>query len=105
MNTYKAFDNLKALSIELDTLMVESDAHIGAIDILCNRILNEIDLIKINSTSEYVLLTKKHAKAYIKKAKVEIKKYNQIGLRSNGNFMDILKPAQVGVKIILNLDY
>ena len=105
MNTPKTFENLKALSIELDTLMVESDAHIGAIENLCNSILNEIDLIKINSTSEYVLLTKKQAKAYIKKAKVEIKKYNQIGLRSSGNFMDVLKPAQAGVKIILNLDY
>ncbi|GEO07168.1 hypothetical protein AAE02nite_48320 [Adhaeribacter aerolatus] len=105
MKTNKAFENLKALSLELDTLMNESDAHIGAIDNLCNSILNEIDLIKINSTSEYVLLTKKQAKAYIKKAKVEIKKYNQVGLRSNGNFMDVLKPAQAGVKIILNLDY
>ena len=105
MDTYKTFENLKALSIELDTLMVESDAHIGAIEILCNSILNEIDLIKINSTSEYVLLTKNQAKAFIKKAKVEIKNYNNIGLRSNGNFIDVLKPAQAGIKIILNLDY
>src|SRR5688500_14793264 len=104
MKTNKTIGNLKALIIELDTLMVESDAHISAIENLCNSILTEIDLIKINSTSEYVILTKKQAKAYIKKAKVEIINYNT-GLRSDGNFMDVLKPAQAGVKIILNLDY
>ena len=103
MNTPKTFENLKALSIELDTLMVESDAHIGAIENLCNSILNEIDLVKINSTSEYVIMTKKQAKAFIKKAKNEIKNYNDIV--SGGNYLDVLKPAQAGVNIILNLDY
>ncbi len=106
MDTSKPFINLKALSLKLDTLTVESGAHIDAIEILCNNILREIDTIKIDSVSEYVIMTKIQAKAYINKAKVEIGKYNnKIILRSDGNFIDILKPAQAGLETILTLEY
>lgn len=106
MDINKPFAILNALSRELDTLTIESDAHIDAIEILCNKILIEIDTIKIASISEFVIMTKIQAKTYIRKAKVEIGKYNnKITSRSDGNFIDVIKPARAGLDIILTLEY
>jgi hypothetical protein len=106
MNPDKAFINLKALSLELNSLTVESDAHVASLKNLCDNALKEIDLLKTDSLSAYVIMTKVQAKEYIHKAKVEIEKYNnKIIQRSDGNFVDVIKPVQAGLEIILNLEY
>ena len=106
MNTKEVFVNLKALSQELNTLTSESDAHIANLKQLCYKALKEIDKLKADSVSEHVIMTKHQAKDYINKGLAEIEKYNdKTVLRSIGNFIDVLRPVQAGLEIMLNLDY
>ncbi|MDB5263482.1 MAG: hypothetical protein JWQ14_2765 [Adhaeribacter sp.] len=106
MKSRETFTHLEFLNREFNTLTVESDLHIIGLKSICNAILKEIDIIKIDSVSDHITLTKVQAKQYINKGLQEIEKYNNPTiLRSLGNFTDVLKPIHAGLELVLNLDY
>jgi regulator of replication initiation timing len=106
MNTKEVFVRIQELSQELKTLTVESNANIATIKNVCYDILTEIDKLNPESVSQHVILTKNQAEQYIRKGLAEIEKYNDKEvLRSLGNFIDVLRPIQAGLEMILNLNY